>query len=413
MKNDSQGIRAGVGHGHGMPAGEPWRLRRRPLSASAYAIATVALLLSGCAFDNTRMSGGNNAGGSTVQSIPPSQAELDAGDASGSGASTSGSAAQSAASPGADTNTVVGQKVVELRSDLERIKANLAQRKDDLQKVRLKLEQDSFGYYSLLGQINSHLQVGTTPGNPQIQAQWNAAQTQLDHISDDAGQLSKISNEAASDSSFASYLVNATRAAFGLQGAVDEDHRNLSHLETEANATMVGIDALLTSLSDEINRQSAILANEHNNLETLALAIKNGQLYGPSLATRAFNSEANAPAGAPPRRGARSSSMPAEPTGRPLVVIRFDRPNVPYEEALYNAVSQALERRPGARFDIVAVAPGSSNPADAVVGANASKHNAESVRRSLVNMGLPADRLSMSATSSGEVQDGEVRIYVR
>jgi hypothetical protein len=120
----------------------------------------------------------------------------------------------------------------------------------------------------------------------------------------------------------------------------------------------------------------------------------------------------NAPMAAP-RRGVNSSSIAPMPGGRPLVVIRFDRPDVPYEESLYNAVSQALERRPGARFDIVAVAPGSANPATAVVGANASKQNAESVRRSLVNMGLPSDRMSMSATSSPEVQDGEVRIYVR
>ena len=41
---------------------------------------------------------------------------------------------------------------------------------------------------------------------------------------------------------------------------------------------------------------------------------------------------------------------------RPLVVIRFDRANVPYEQALYTAVSRALERRPQALFDLVAVA---------------------------------------------------------
>jgi hypothetical protein len=396
-----------------MPVSAPWHVHRRPMTASAFAIATAALLLYGCAFDNSRFSGGQNTGASTVQQIPPSQGETEASDtAPGASTSADTGASPAASGFGPGTNTAVGQKVTELRSDLERVKTNLVKRKDDLRQVRVKIEQDSFGYYSLLGQINSHLQVGTTPGNPQILAQWNAAQGQLDHMSDDASQLSRISTEAASDSSFASYLVNATRAAFSLQGAVDEDHRNLKVLETEANATTVEIDSLLTSLADEITRQSSILANEHNNLETLALAIKNGQLYGPSLATRAFNSDMNAPMAAP-RRGVNSSSIAPMPGGRPLVVIRFDRPDVPYEESLYNAVSQALERRPGARFDIVAVAPGSANPATAVVGANASKQNAESVRRSLVNMGLPSDRMSMSATSSPEVQDGEVRIYVR
>lgn len=395
-----------------MPVGAPWRGYSRVTMTSGFILAA-SLVLSGCAFDNSRISGGQNSGSSTVQQIPPSQAELEAGETSPGGASTP-SEAGAPPSAGPSTNTAVGQKVTELRSDLERVRSNLAKRKEDLKAVKLKIEQDSFAYYSLLGQISSHLQVGTTPGNPQIVAQWNSAQAQLDHMSDDAAQLSKISTEAASDSSFASYLVNATRAAFSLQGAVDEDHHNLKALETEANSTTVQIDSLLTSLSDEISRQSAILANEHNNLETLSLAIKNGQLYGPSLATRAFNSDTSAPAGIgqPRRAGGHAAALP-EPGARPLVVIRFDRPDVPYEESLYNAVSQALERRPGARFEIVAVAPGSANPATAVVGANASKQNAESVRRSLVNMGLPADRMSMSATSSAELQDGEVRVYVR
>jgi hypothetical protein len=409
MKNDSQGIRAGLRYGPGMPVGAPWHHHGRGTLVPGFVLAA-ALVLAGCAYDNSRLSGGNNSGSSTVQQIPPSQAEMEAGDTASSAAPSEMSAAPSA---GPSTNTAVGQKVTELRADLERVKSNLAKRRDDLKAVRLKIEQDSFGYYSLLGQISSHLQVGTTPGNPQIVAQWNSAQTQLDHMSDDASELSKISTAAAGDSSFASYIVNATRAAFSLQGAVDEDHRNLKALETDANSTTVAIDSLLTSLSDEIARQSAILSNEHNNLETLSLAIKNGQLYGPSLATRAFNSDTRAPVGAPRSAAGGHAMAVPETSGRPLVVIRFDRPDVPYEEQLYNAVSQALERRPGARFEIVAVAPGSANPATATVGANASKQNAESVRRSLVNMGLPADRMSMSATSSAELQDGEVRIYVR
>lgn len=411
MRNDSQGIRAGVGHGSGTPTAKPRRVPLPPFLASS-AVAAVALLLSGCGFNDVLLNGGNAAAGSTVQSIPPSKAEVDAGAAAAPAPAPAPVSAAVETSAPSDTSTVVGRKVVELRADLERIKNNLAHRKEDAQQVRLKLEQDSFAYFSLLGQIDSHLQVGTTPGNPKIMAQWNSATVQLDHLSQDAGQLSKISTEAASDSSLASYLVNATRAAFALQGAVDEDHRNLHQIETDANATMVGIDALLTSLSEEISRQSTILANERNNLDTLAVAIRNGQLYGPSLASRAFDGSAGTAVSAAPRRGVHTSALP-EPGQRPLVVIRFDRPDVPYQESLYNAVNRALERRPEARFEIVAVAPGSSNPAEATVGANASKQNAESVRQSLVNMGLPADRMSLSATSSRDVQGGEVRVYVR
>ena len=98
---------------------------------------------------------------------------------------------------------------------------------------------------------------------------------------------------------------------------------------------------------------------------------------------------------------------------RPLVVIRFDRPNVPYEQALYNAVRRALDRRPDAAFDLVAVTRNAGNAAQVALETDASKHNAENVLRSLTNMGLAADRVSLSATTSASVQSNEVQLYVR
>jgi hypothetical protein len=95
------------------------------------------------------------------------------------------------------------------------------------------------------------------------------------------------------------------------------------------------------------------------------------------------------------------------------MVIRFDRPNVTYEQALYTAVSQALERRPSATFDVVAVAPAGGNAGQVALSTSASKRNAENVVRSLTNMGLPADRISLSATSNASTQANEVQVYVR
>jgi hypothetical protein len=98
---------------------------------------------------------------------------------------------------------------------------------------------------------------------------------------------------------------------------------------------------------------------------------------------------------------------------RPLVTIRFYRLNVPYEEALYIAVSRALERRPDVVFDLVAVAPQLDDPSQIALHSQASKRNAEDVFRSLTSMGVPAERVSLSATTNATAQSNEVRIYVR
>jgi hypothetical protein len=385
------------------------------IRASHCAILATALLLGGCAYADdlfgTNWSGEHSTvtaappAQSATYSVPPSQAELNP--------QPTNSAAPAMTSPGASTGTVVGQKVQSLRSDLERLKGNVAQREQELGTARASVQRDSQAYFDTLARINSRLQTGTTPGNPNLIAEWNQAQTSLDRINGDIGQLNRISTQAAADSSFASYLTNATQAAFSLQGAVEEDHRQLTAIQSEVDATTVKLDGLLNNVSDEIARQSNYVANERDNLVTLSQAIKNGRLFGPSLASRAFapTPVARTPL---PARHAEAAPKPAAPAGnRPLVVIRFDRPNVTYEEALYTAISRALERKPSATFELVAVAPSAGTAAQVAVNSNASKHNAEDVMRSLTNMGLPADRVTLSATTSGDVRSNEVRIYVR
>jgi hypothetical protein len=96
-----------------------------------------------------------------------------------------------------------------------------------------------------------------------------------------------------------------------------------------------------------------------------------------------------------------------------MVVIRFDRPNVQYEQPLYSAVSRALERRPDAFFDVVAVSPQASNTGRAALDTNAARRNAQGVLRALTDMGLPTSRVALSATTAADAQTNEVRIFVR
>jgi hypothetical protein len=318
-----------------------------------------------------------------------------------------GNFAATPVTPGSATGTYVGVKVQALRGDLQRLQDNINRHNNDLQQIRQGMAQDAATYYSLVGTINSRLQVGTTPGNPELMAQWNQAQASLDRMADDVAKLNSLSNQTAADSSLAAYILESVKAAYGLQGAVDEDHRQLRALESDVNRTVVLIDRLLNAISDDISRQSNYVSNERSNLVTLSLAVKNGELYGQSLANRAFVTAAPAA----PRPSARPSASIGD--RRPLVVIRFDRPNVPYEEALYTAVRRALERRPDAAFDLVAVAPNAGNPAQVALHSDASKRNAENVLRSLTSMGLPPERVSLSATTSANVQSDEVQLYVR
>jgi hypothetical protein len=306
---------------------------------------------------------------------------------------------------GKNTGTFVGQKVTELRAELNRMQGNVSKSNDDLQKVRAKTVGDSQRYHNSVGSINARLQVGTTPGNPILVEQFNQALTLLDQIGEDISNMNVVISQVTGDSALANFLAEKTRAAFRLSGAVDEDHRQLAILEDEVNRTVVLIDRLMKELSEDIQRQTNYVATERSNLNTLSSSIKTGEILGASLTNRALNAATN---GMP--RGPRS---PRSTLGRrPLVVIRFDRPDVAYDQALYSAVSRALERRPHATFELVAVARASGGAARIALNTNKAWRRAESVLRSLQRMGMPAQRVGLSARTSQTAQTNEVHLYL-
>ena len=302
------------------------------------------------------------------------------------------------------TGTLVGNKITTLRDDLKRLQASIDIENNDLQAVRSKSNSNSKTYHDTVAVMRSKLQLGTTPGNPMMVEAWNAAQEQLEKVNDDIGEMNSLSSRVAADASMSAYLLDATRASFGISGAVDEDHQQLEVLEDEVSQTVVLIERLLTELSDDIRRQSNYVANERGQLNTLALAIKNGEFFGPSLASTAYNvSSVKSPTA--------TSSKTGLNRGRPLVIIRFNQPNVNYEQALYTAVNKVLQNQPNATFELVAVSSVNGGTAKAALNANETRRNAQNVLRSLVDMGLPPGRVSLSATSSSS--GNEVRLYLR
>ncbi|MCF4165854.1 hypothetical protein L2U69_09385 [Zavarzinia compransoris] len=347
-------------------------------------------------------------GGCSWLSSPPSRSYEEA--SGGSGGVFSGFNVGS-------TGTVVGRKVEQLRGDLQRLNANVEAQRTNFDSLIAQTVRSSEAYHGVVAAIQARLQLGTTPGNPLLVQQWNQAQRELDSVTGNVTALGQLANAVASSSTSAAYLLESTQAALGLSGGIDQDRVALNMIEDDTARLVVRIDRLLTALSDQISRQTVYVAGERGNLTTMALAIKNGELYGDSIATRTFTPSRvsatptyyqDAPAYRP---GASASAILDE--RRPLVVIRFDNPNVAYQQALYNAVSKVLEQRPQTGFDLIAVTPSGGTAAEVALNQTKSKQNAQGVLRTLTDMGLPSDRVSVAATTSGEASVPEVRLYIR
>jgi hypothetical protein len=296
---------------------------------------------------------------------------------------------------GPDTGTAVNKTIQGLRAQVQGLQQKLSGNYARLTDLRNQGAGAAGAYQEAKAHITTRLQVGTTRGNPELVAQWNTAQSQLDALSANVNALNALGTDITNDSSAAHFALDQIGATFAVSGAVDEDHRQLQLLEDQTSQTIVMIDRLLKETSDAIQRQTAYLANERSNLTTLAAAIKSGDFYG----------------------GGVTSSLGAGPAvasaGAPLVVVKFDRPNVDYQQVLYAALNQALQNRPGANFQVVAVSPTRGTAASVQMAQSTARRHAQDVMRTMTDMGVPATRLNVASTTDPNATSSEVRVFVR
>jgi hypothetical protein len=325
------------------------------------------------------------------------------------------------------TQTIVAEKVNQLKSDLSELQARVNGISTNLKGMQSRSRDMSAEYNASIATINTQLQSGTTPGNPRLVEKLSIAQSNLDRLSQNVADLNGMAVEAANAASMGSFLLEACRSAYGLSGAVEEDHAALSQVEDQVNNTIVTIDRVLNDVNDDITRTAAYLSSERNNLRTLSLAVTNGDYYGRSLAGHPFSSAPPSTMMQPVSMSSGSSSMypmpspsagavtaqPLGSTGRPLVKIKFDQPNVDYEQAVYMAVNEAMQKYPNSRFELIAVNPSAGNAAQVAIESTRARRNAEMVLRSLSQMGVDVGKIDLSTQASAEARSNEVHIFIR
>ncbi|MBE6452178.1 MAG: hypothetical protein E7012_01650 [Alphaproteobacteria bacterium] len=296
-------------------------------------------------------------------------------------------------SEGNNTGTFVGQKVVMFRNELTQLQSSIRNNNAQLQEVRSSVVNNALQYHKAIGMIEAKLQVGTTPGNPQMFGMLEGAQNNIQVMNANANTLSQLAAKVAADSANTDYLVNAIRSAYSISGAVDEDHRQLHILENEASQTSILMNSLLNEVNSDISRQKQYINTASDTIVYLSSAIKVGS-YGVN----------NVPfTGSISNTGFGSS--PSVSSGSPLFVVKFNKSDVKYQNSLKQAVSNALSKKPSVIFDVVAVSP--TNGSSAI-----AKNNATQIFQDMIDMGVNAANINLSA-KSGTGTSSEVQIFVR
>jgi hypothetical protein len=373
---------------------------------------------------------------------------------------------------GPPSGSVVSDRVFQLRDETVNLRRNIDGNTGEFNELRNKGAAGSIQYHATIAAIKARLEAGTTRGNPVLLRQWSEAEQSLSEVNYSISRLNMLATDLSANSASAAYLLQAVRATFELSGAVDEDHQQLALIRDEVAKGTVQIDRMRGQILEDIGRQTAYLSTERQNLQVLSMGINRGELLNNSLAGQtvvispsnttgtlpgtsndysgfpsinsnaydnagaAYNNDAYESAPAPMaspvmpvqkgvKKSKKSSALPsasaaraeaAAPSGslgQLLVLIRFNQDDVDYEQQLYQAVSDALDRKPNASFTVVAVAPKAEDPASVGSNVESSQRHADSVKNSLVQLGLQPTRINMSNIASAAAQTPEVHVYIR
>jgi hypothetical protein len=360
--------------------------------------------------------------GGQVEAIPPSSVPAENGPNVGAPAtnlmSGGANAAQTALAKAAAPRAAAGQGLMpanpgqgslasdgdRLKGELDQIKARVANRDASLQQLKNGLALDVSAYNAATGAVKTGLQSGKPPGDSALLGQWSDAQAALARVDNNMAKLVALSVQSSQGASFADYIADSAKRAHALQGSA-ADRDRLATIQADAVATGGSARAQKAAVDAEIERQTADVTRERAGLMQLASAIEGGTLYP---ATKGADAAA--------RRAATTSAPP--PPGnldgrKPLVVIRFDQPNVRYDEPVRKAAALALQRKPTTIFDVVASAPAEGAP-DAVASAREkSKADAEAVIRSLMGAGAPSSQLTLTLAAPQSAAGSEVLVFVR
>lgn len=305
------------------------------------------------------------------------------------------------------SGSAAGRAIALLRLEFMDLSTRIRLYNDELQLSRRSLVVNAKGYRAAVAKLGLKAGDAVPANDAQFAARTGKIEQRLNRLYADLLKLNGLASKVTVAAAVAArHLVDA-RAIMGRTDLTGEDRRQLTALRRTIDATITLTHRFLSELHLEIGSQTQYASEQRTRLakfiDQVASAepqgaVKVGQepRTGDTTETRAANTGVEA----------REFIMPA---GRPLVTIRFDRPDVAYGEPLYQAVNEAVRRRADVTFEIVGVSPPGTNGLVTV----AAMSHALKVKQTLSEMGLPENRMRLLSAASADAASDEVRVFVR
>ena len=282
------------------------------------------------------------------------------------------------------SDSFVGKKVTGLRSDLDFLVATLTGQNEEYGAIVGATAETVGRYEASVNKVRTGLSTGAAPASPGMMSQLQSARQGLDLIDGSKPRLTDLSARVGANAGLATYVSTSAQSAAELPGAGDEDRQQLAQIAADVAQVAAENNRLLSEINATIARNDAAVTAERANLSTLMAAVSRDVGGETSLEMAAVNLGYGA-----------------------LIAIGFGSAPIEYEQALYETVSATLNQQPDARFELVAMMPQRGGSGTAM------KRGTVRVFRSLMDMGLPSDRVILLSETSSSLTSGEVRLLMR
>lgn len=324
-----------------------------------------------------------------------------------------------------------------LQSNIATQQTNFRGRAATYEGIKNTITSSASDYLMLISQLRAQLQIGTTPGNPDMIALLEKAGNARKILTDRINDLQNFGNDVSKDITQVGFLTQTVRNAMTLAGGTEGDRTVFQQMSLET--ARIGQDylTLLQDVSLMVTHQRSMGVTLDSEYEDLATLVRQGLNSNP-LAAQAFQlssltaiapaqQTATAPAATRPTavatpsansRAIEANSTTAQPSTLEKLAdkkILFALPKSErtsgFEQNLYDAVSKAYADDQNIKFHILGVSPIGATAAETTTLNTATNGEMEAFLKAMVDMGVPVSRVTLEVANSSKVDEPEVRLY--
>jgi hypothetical protein len=377
-----------------------------------FLIAAVSAALAGCSSVESFLLPSDNAPRETIP-VDQSAAAPEATQASSQDLLTLSEEANTLSSPmNIGDEGYVKNAIATLESGVNYLESAYGQRRNNYTAMQDNITASAKAYLDIVSDIRAKLQVGTTPGNPQLLSQLNSARVALDALGSRVINLRELNNTLDRDLSQAIFLKQMGRNAQFIQGSAESDLERIQSDLLRLDRTTRTMETMRDSSNRLIERQQGLEQIHRNELNLLNQIIYRGvnaesfSFRADELTQNGANQALNAPVETSMATPAVQVSSLADNTktqpaaGNPeLLSLTLAGKKKGFEESLYNAISKAHTQNADVTFALKGVYPTGKTKAETKKLQQQAKKDADTVLTAMVDMGVPASRVTVSVAA--------------